>query len=247
MGNSFSNPFFNLSPPYIPPPPPPADNTAQLNLDKINAANKLYDAQAKLNTATADKLAAANKVSNINNVIATARNKANNPPVVINPVKITTPSTTISSNNTNDTIDICKPIESIINNNIKDPLNTFFKDCASNINTATSAVKSGIVTCVGGVDDILSQSTKGVNTAIKEINNIAGIFPKTINFFLGFFTENVLDFIKSVISLIIVYTVPSSLFYDLSFYTSLTLIILIFVFIIFPILCIILFILWIIF
>lgn len=133
-------------------------------------------------------------------------------------------------------IDICDETAKLINNSIIPPLNTATSTLISGINDVSINVRSGIITSLSGIDTIVSISTNGINTGISAINNSSKIINKSVTFFKSIFNVNTFfDFIKTIISFMLLTIIPNDQISNVSWYSTLTIYFLIFIFIISPI------------
>ena len=136
--------------------------------------------------------------------------------------------------NINDiNIDICDQTSKLINNNIIPPLNNATSTLISEINKASTNIRTGIITSVSGIDTAVSTSTNSINTCIDAINHSSKTINKVVNFFESIFNvDTFFDFIKTIISFMLLTIIPNDQITNVSWYSTLTIYLLIFIFII---------------
>jgi len=133
-------------------------------------------------------------------------------------------------------IDICDETTKLINNSIIPPLNSTTSTIISGINDMSKGIRTGIITSMTGIDTVVSISTNGINTGINAINNSSKIINKSVSFFKSIFNVNTfVDFIKTIISFMLLTIIPDDQISNVSWYSTLIIYFLIFIFIISPI------------
>lgn len=153
-------------------------------------------------------------------------------------INISIPQLSIPSvPNINDVnIDICDQTAKLINKSIIPPLNNATSTLISGINKASSGIRSGIITSMSGIDTAVSASTNGINTCIDTINQSSKTMNKVIIFFESIFNVNTFfDFIKTIISFMLLTIIPNDQIINVAWYSTVTIYLLIFIFIISPI------------
>ena len=133
-------------------------------------------------------------------------------------------------------IELCSPVANQINNTVIKGLNGVFKYAGIGLNAVSSGIKVFLVTVVSGLDYFIDGSVNILNKGIEGLNSVSGIFPMLLNFIGGLFSDSLFQFIKSTIGIILVYTLPESMFSSIQFYLVIIWIVLITVFIVSPIL-----------
>lgn len=139
--------------------------------------------------------------------------------------------------NVNDVnIDVCDQTAKLINNGIIPPLNNATSTLIYKINKVSIGIRSGIITSISGIDTAVNASTNGINTCIDTINQSSKTMNKVIVFFESIFNVNTFfDFIKTVISFMLLTVIPNDQITNVSWYATLTIFLLIYIFIISPI------------
>jgi hypothetical protein len=136
-------------------------------------------------------------------------------------------------------MDLCSPLSTTINNVIN-PINNIESQIGSVLNDALSNIRNGIINAGGGIDDALISTINGINKGIDGVNNAQSSINKFISLFNIFSGTSIIDFIKSIISLVLLNTLPVAEFENITIYVAYIFFVLIFIFIISPILCLIL-------
>jgi flagellar biosynthesis protein FlhB len=139
--------------------------------------------------------------------------------------------------NQNDVnIDICDQTSKLINTSIIPPLNNATSTVISGINKASTDIRSGIITSMTGIDTAVSASANGINTCIDAINNSSKSINKVLSFLESIFNVNTFfDFVKTLISFILLTVIPNDQITNVAWYATLTIYFLIYIFIISPI------------
>jgi hypothetical protein len=89
---------------------------------------------------------------------------------------------------------------------------------------------------MSGIDIAVSASTNGINTCIDTINQSSKTMNKVIIFFESIFNVNTFfDFIKTIISFMLLTIIPNDQIINVAWYSTVTIYLLIFIFIISPI------------
>lgn len=133
-------------------------------------------------------------------------------------------------------IDICDQTAKLINNRIIPPLNIATRNIISDINEASTKIRTGIITSMSGIDIAVSTSTNSINICIDAINNSSKTINQVVTFFESIFNVNTFfDFIKTIISFMILTIIPIDQKTNVSWYSTLTIYFLIYIFIISPI------------
>lgn len=144
-----------------------------------------------------------------------------------------------SVNNIN--IDICTMTSNLINTNIVPPLNKSTRVIIDSVNNSSQTIHDGIITAMNSIDKAAEYSMNGLNTSVNIINDSIKKINKIIIFLQSLIkTDTLLNTIRTIISLIILATIPPSEIPNVSFYTNFTIYLFIFIFLICPILSIVL-------
>jgi len=134
-------------------------------------------------------------------------------------------------------IDICDQTASFINNQVLPVFNPLFHDLMNSVTRANSIIRDGVINASKGIDIITNVGTRAINTGVNTLNDST----KTINNLLVtissiFNVNSFFDFLRLIISLMIISVVPSNQINNLSFYVTIILYSLIFIIFVFPVL-----------
>ena len=133
-------------------------------------------------------------------------------------------------------VNICEQTANILNRSIIPPLNRSISDIINIINTASTNIRRGIIEAMKGIDTAVSASTNGINVSIDAINQSSKTINKVVTFFGSIINVNTFfDFMKTIITFMLLTVIPSSEIPNVSLYASLTIYLIIFIFILSPI------------
>lgn len=142
--------------------------------------------------------------------------------------------------NVNDvTIDICNQTSQFINGKVIPPLNSSTKTIIEELNVVSTGIRSGILKSMNGIDTAVEVSVEGINTSIDAINSSTKNLNKVLLFLQSIIkTDTVIETIKTIISLIILMSIPPDQIHNVTLYTNFVFYFFVFIIFISPILSI---------
>jgi hypothetical protein len=132
------------------------------------------------------------------------------------------------------TTDVCKPMESIINTNVINPINTIYVKSVHVLNLSMQTIGNGLVSSTTMLNNTLNSIIDIFNNIIDDINKIPLTINSIINSLIKILDGSIFDIIRIIVTVFFFIIIPTNQINNVSTYVSVFFYLLMFIIFIIP-------------